>query len=267
MDQLATLEFALNELRRVVAGLDETQMDTVTNCEPWTVRRLASHALNNQLLWAGIATGRHTVSADDTMGAVPYEGDLTTFADDAADRALAMWRTEGVLEGMHATPVRRAARFDGDRFSDHRRAGACMGPLDDRGSAGRVPARDDPGDLAGVRGDLHRRGPRHWSDSSPHRTSRRGDGHRTVDGRIRPNGSPLVARPAGPTGPLPKERECRTVAFLEPWPAPPATDRDAALRAAIRSTRGRSGGASPPAGRERARPSPTGEATTSARRL
>ena len=30
----------------------------VTNCEPWTVRRLASHALNNQLLWAGLVTGR-----------------------------------------------------------------------------------------------------------------------------------------------------------------------------------------------------------------
>jgi uncharacterized protein (TIGR03086 family) len=104
MDQLETLEFAVNELRRVVTSLDETQMDTVTNCEPWTVRQLASHALNNQLLWAGIVTGQHTVSAEDTMGAVPYEGPLTPIADDAAARALAMWKTEGVLAGMHATP-------------------------------------------------------------------------------------------------------------------------------------------------------------------
>ena len=104
MDQLATLAFALNELRRVVAAIDDTQMDIVTNCEPWTVRQLASHALNNQLLWAGIVTGRHTVSVEDTIGAVPYEGPLTPIVDDAADRALAMWRTEGVLGGMHATP-------------------------------------------------------------------------------------------------------------------------------------------------------------------
>jgi uncharacterized protein (TIGR03086 family) len=104
MDQLETLEFAVNELRRAVVALDETQMDTVTNCEPWTVRQLASHALNNQLLWAGMVTGQSTVSADDTMGAVPYKGDLTPIMNDAADRALAMWRTEGVLAGVHATP-------------------------------------------------------------------------------------------------------------------------------------------------------------------
>ena len=100
MDQLETLEFAVNELRRVVVALDETQMDTVTNCEPWTVRELASHALNNQLLWAGMVTGQPTVSAEDTMGAVPYKGDLTPIVNDAADRALAMWRTEGALTGM-----------------------------------------------------------------------------------------------------------------------------------------------------------------------
>ena len=79
----------------------------VTNCEPWTVGRLASHALNNQLLWAGVVTGQQLVSADDTMGAVPLEGDLATIADDVAARATAMWGTEGLLEG--ATPHRSAS--------------------------------------------------------------------------------------------------------------------------------------------------------------
>jgi len=104
MDQLATLEYSLDELRNVVAALDVSQMDTVTNCEPWTVRRLASHALNNQLLWAGLVTGQQLVSVEDTMGAVPIEGDLKPVADDVVERALSLWGTDGVLEATHATP-------------------------------------------------------------------------------------------------------------------------------------------------------------------
>ncbi len=104
MDQVATLGYALDKLRGVVTTLDDSQMDAVTNCEPWTVRRLASHALNNQLLWAGLVTGQEIVSVEDTMGAVAYEGDLAPFAEDATARAMAMWRTEGVLEAIHATP-------------------------------------------------------------------------------------------------------------------------------------------------------------------
>jgi uncharacterized protein (TIGR03086 family) len=104
MDQLSTLSLAVNELRRVVAALDDAQMDTVTNCDPWTVRRLASHALNNQLFWAGLVTGTATVSIEDTMGAVAIEGDLGPVVEDAADRALAMWATPGVMEAPHATP-------------------------------------------------------------------------------------------------------------------------------------------------------------------
>ena len=105
MSELATLSYALNELTGVVAALDDSQMDTVTNCAPWTVRQLASHAVNNQLLWAGIVTGEDIVSAEVTMGAVAYDGDLALFADDAARRALAMWNVEGVLERMHVTPL------------------------------------------------------------------------------------------------------------------------------------------------------------------
>ena len=55
----------------MVASIDDSQMGTVTNCEPWTVRQLASHALNNQLLWAGLVTGQQLVSMEDTMGGAP----------------------------------------------------------------------------------------------------------------------------------------------------------------------------------------------------
>src|SRR3954451_15806084 len=38
------------------------------------------------------------------MGAAPHEGPLAPFATDASTRALEMWRTDGVLERIHATP-------------------------------------------------------------------------------------------------------------------------------------------------------------------
>jgi len=104
MDQMATLEFAIDELRREVAALDKSELDAVTNCQPWSVRRLASHALNNQLLWAGLVTGRETVSVEDTMGAVPYDGDLAIYADEVAEQAIAMWRAPGLLTALHPTP-------------------------------------------------------------------------------------------------------------------------------------------------------------------
>src|SRR5689334_2427532 len=104
MDQMATLKFAMGELHREVAALDDADLETVSNCEPWTVRRLASHALNNQLLWAGLVTGEQTVSVEETMGAVAYEGDLSAYADEVEKRSLAMWATPGVLTAMHATP-------------------------------------------------------------------------------------------------------------------------------------------------------------------
>jgi len=104
MDQLATLEFSIGELRREVAALRDSELDTVTNCAPWTVRRLASHALNNQLLWAGVVTGQETVSAEDTMGAVAFDGDLAAYADEVAERSLAMWKTPGILTAVHVTP-------------------------------------------------------------------------------------------------------------------------------------------------------------------
>ena len=104
MDQLETLDYSLHELRGVVAKLDGGQMDVVTNCEPWTIRRLASHALNNQLLWGGLVTGQELVSVEDTMGAVAIEGDLAPVADEVAERAMSLWSNEGVLEATHSTP-------------------------------------------------------------------------------------------------------------------------------------------------------------------
>ena len=105
MDSLQTLEYSLQELRRVVAELDESQMAATSNCDPWTVRQLASHALNNQLFWAGLVTGQQIVSFEDSMSAVPLEGALAPIADDVAARAMAMWNTEGVLDSIHATPL------------------------------------------------------------------------------------------------------------------------------------------------------------------
>jgi uncharacterized protein (TIGR03086 family) len=104
MASIETLSLALRELRAVVASLDESQMDTVTNCAPWTVRQLASHALNNQLLWAGMVTGELAVSPEDTMSGIPYDGDLARYAEGATTQALALWGRDGVLEQTHTTP-------------------------------------------------------------------------------------------------------------------------------------------------------------------
>jgi uncharacterized protein (TIGR03086 family) len=105
MDSLQTLDYSLQELRRVIATLDDSQLDGSSNCEPWTVRQLASHALNNQLFWAGTVTGQQIVAFEDAMSAVPTQGALAPVADDVAARAMAMWRTDGVLDSIHATPL------------------------------------------------------------------------------------------------------------------------------------------------------------------
>jgi len=104
VDHLDTLDYALGELREVITALDESVMDRPTNCDPWTVRRLASHALNNQLVWAGLVTGQQLVSVEDALGAVPIEGDLGPAAADVTARAMELWRTQGILEAVHTTP-------------------------------------------------------------------------------------------------------------------------------------------------------------------
>ena len=81
-------------------------MDTVSNCAPWTVRRLASHALNNQLLWAGLVTGEQLVSAEETMGAVAYDGDLARRTPTTSPAA--RWRCgrpKACSTQTHVTPL------------------------------------------------------------------------------------------------------------------------------------------------------------------
>jgi len=104
MDDLTLLSQAEYELGRVVAELDAGEMDVPSNCPPWTVRRLASHAIKNQLFWAGLVTGHDLMPQAEAMAAVPYEGELAPVAADVVPRVLELWHTDGVMTATHATP-------------------------------------------------------------------------------------------------------------------------------------------------------------------
>jgi uncharacterized protein (TIGR03086 family) len=104
MDELTLLTGAEHELARVVAELDQTELDAVSNCPPWTVRHLASHALKNQLFWAGLVTGQDLMAQAEAMAAVPYPGELGPLAAEVTDRAVRLWHTDGVLAAPHLTP-------------------------------------------------------------------------------------------------------------------------------------------------------------------
>jgi uncharacterized protein (TIGR03086 family) len=104
MDHLVLLTHAEGQLNDVVQGLDATEMDDDTNCPPWTVRRLASHALKNQLFWAGSVTNQQLMALEESMGAVPYDGDLAPIAAEVSARVLELWGSEGVLTAHHDTP-------------------------------------------------------------------------------------------------------------------------------------------------------------------
>ncbi len=103
-DDLALLTDAGHELNRVISAIGDREMDVVSNCAPWTVRRLASHVLKNQLFWAGLVTGQELTALEESMAAVPYEGDLAPIADEVIERALRLWHTDGVMTAQHATP-------------------------------------------------------------------------------------------------------------------------------------------------------------------
>jgi uncharacterized protein (TIGR03086 family) len=104
MDRLMLLAYAEDQLVQVIHQLDDAELDLPTNCPPWTVRRLASHALKNQLFWAGSVSGQQLMPLGEAMGAVPYDGDLAPVADEVAARVLELWRGDGVMTALHDTP-------------------------------------------------------------------------------------------------------------------------------------------------------------------
>ncbi len=103
MDHLTLLEQAEDQLNQVILGIEEAELDGDTNCPPWTVRRLASHALKNQLVWAGCVTGEALMPLEEAMGAVPYDGDLTPIAAAVTARVVELWRRDGILAAHHQT--------------------------------------------------------------------------------------------------------------------------------------------------------------------
>ena len=104
MDDLTLLTQAEHELSRVIGELADAELELVSNCPPWTVRRLASHAIKNQLFWAGLVTGHELMPQDEAMAAVPYAGELGPIAADAASRVVELWRSDGVMTASHDTP-------------------------------------------------------------------------------------------------------------------------------------------------------------------
>jgi len=104
MDELTLLTGAERGLNDVIAGLAVEELEAISNCAPWTVRRLASHALKNQLFWAGLVTGEALMAQDEAMAAVPYDGELAPIAADVTARVAELWHTDGVLAAVHETP-------------------------------------------------------------------------------------------------------------------------------------------------------------------
>jgi uncharacterized protein (TIGR03086 family) len=105
MDHLMLLERAEGQLNQVIHGIDDAEMDRVTNCPPWTVRRLASHALKNQLFWAGTVTAQQLMPQQEAMAAVAYPDDLAPIATEVTTRVVELWGGEGVIAAQHETPL------------------------------------------------------------------------------------------------------------------------------------------------------------------
>ena len=104
MDHLTLLAQAEDELNGVIAQIVDDELDVVSNCPPWTIRRLASHVLKNQLFWAGAVTGQQLMELDESMGAVPYEGDLAPISAEVTALAVQLWRSDGLMTAQHETP-------------------------------------------------------------------------------------------------------------------------------------------------------------------
>jgi uncharacterized protein (TIGR03086 family) len=104
MDDLTLLTGTLRRLEGVIAGLGGDDLETVSNCPPWTVRRLAGHVLKNQLFWAGCVTGQDLMAQVEAMAAVPYPDDLAPVAAEVAAEVVRLWHTDGLLSALHQTP-------------------------------------------------------------------------------------------------------------------------------------------------------------------
>ena len=104
MERLMLLEQSTDRLDQVIRQLDAAELDVLTNCPPWTVRRLASHVLKNQLFWAGSVTGEPLMALEESMGAVPYDDDLAPISTDVTQRVRELWRRDGVMTSQHETP-------------------------------------------------------------------------------------------------------------------------------------------------------------------
>src|SRR3954452_18477250 len=105
MDHLMLLERSATQLVDVIDRLDESEMDVVTNCPPWTVRRLAVHALKNQLFWAGSVTGQDLIALEESMGAVPYDDELAPIASAVSTQAVELWHTDWIMKAHSDTPL------------------------------------------------------------------------------------------------------------------------------------------------------------------
>ena len=104
MDDLTLLAQAEHELSRVIAALADAEMDVVSNCPPWTVRRLASHASRTSSSGPALVTGHDLMPQDEAMAAVPYEGDLAPIAAEVTAQVVELWHTDGVMTASHDTP-------------------------------------------------------------------------------------------------------------------------------------------------------------------
>ena len=131
-------------------------MDVVSNCPPWTVRRLASHALKNQLFWAGLVTGQELMAQEEAMAAVPYDGDLAPIAAEVTAQVVQLWHTDGVMDALHDTPF---GALPGSVVVNFALVDAAAHAWDLSASLGRAiefPPEWIPGMTDGRRADLHR---------------------------------------------------------------------------------------------------------------
>ncbi len=104
MDDLTLLTGAEHELNRVIATLEGGELDVVSNCPPWTVRRWPAMLSRTSSSGPGSSPARTSWRRTRRWPLVPYEGELAPIAAEVTDRVARLWHTEGVLAAHHDTP-------------------------------------------------------------------------------------------------------------------------------------------------------------------